>query len=961
MFGGQVDPKELLRVGPSSFELLTAGWPAPWLISTPFIGGDPNAPLFASSVHISGVKITDDLHALLALADDLKSRSPSSLSKSHCQRSDVEWMPLPRVIFELRCGPVNMSLRAHHADQGGFELRTDGLEANVDTQYNAGCFSKTSNPRDDFDLLPIRMSLITGFSMKPLFVRARPVLSSRSSGLLLSTETAYTEDPALLLVETFEISVRGHAMAEMKDDTQSVASVQTSSLTADIACTSDVCAIELWNPFVGSTFKSFLDIAGTRHAPRSDLKREHEGAFSTLPKGLNILFSLGRFVLLVTASDINRDIGLESVTRGAALCITGLAAQYSALHLSQCNVYPSIEDRCNNRRKLGLPLEIVAEAIQAAKTENVGKPAVLGAASWSNLTCRSAVATPHVPDDPFISETDDPLQAKNVFLSIPHLRLKANFAEPLEDSISTTCSISLFVPQATLTFRLAHVYSILLAISALKGFIPARSAQKSAETRVSSRSIILSFRGEARTMDLSIFLPKEKVTARIHTLSFDLPSTNGGVVQVDNVVLWVPSLTGEKEIWEELLSIRDLQVSTVSGQPQLDMEALRLRIPCGYIFADLVLNIGITVKAARHLVRSVQRGHLTGMSSPGAEGPKNVPPMKVNVALLCVELADNEFESHLGLVWHVSKESNSIRSRREHAFQLKVEAIHSSESSKQSAQENTPYEFSADHTVSIEQARERLDRVHELDHRQRFERARDERISAAQSMTGKFRGHHMHLPGQRIARPPIGPPLFRAQGTNVSVAISSPSFAMESLTNFLHVQGGLPANTAFSLLVPLHLNVSLTSLRVAVRDYPIPLIDVPSIQPDTATPSLVFDTDLVVAEEMGTSSSVDWIACPIISEEDSYGSTPLSLSVPKTIMPVKTYANPDVQLLTPGATTFSWAVSYASAIQDIMRVVETLSHAPRDPSPSVGFWDKVHHFRYCAKPFNKLISPFSFV
>lgn len=152
---------------------------------------------------------------------------------------------------------------------------------------------------------------------------------------------------------------------------------------------------------------------------------------------------------------------------------------------------------------------------------------------------------------------------------------------------------------------------------------------------------------------------------------------------------------------------------------------------------------------------------------------------------------------------------------------------------------------------------------------------------------------------------------------------------------------GLPRDTLFSLLVPLHIHFTVSSFKVTLRDYPLPLLHIPA-RSDPAATSWTFDTDIIIGEEMGTQSSVDWVKCPVIGlHQASHGEAPLSILVPKTIMPVKTYAAPIIKVATTEPTVFSWGVSYGPAIQDLMRVVESLSSLPRDSSPAVGFWDKV--------------------
>ena len=80
-----------------------------------------------------------------------------------------------------------------------------------------------------------------------------------------------------------------------------------------------------------------------------------------------------------------------------------------------------------------------------------------------------------------------------------------------------------------------------------------------------------------------------------------------------------------------------------------------------------------------------------------------------------------------------------------------------------------------------------------------------------------------------------------------------------------------------------------------------------------------------------------------------YGASRLAVHIPKTIMPVKSYARPTICVMTDGITDFSWGVSYGPATQDLMRVIDTLSHAPRDSSPAIGFWDKVLTLAYFSR------------
>ena len=171
---------------------------------------------------------------------------------------------------------------------------------------------------------------------------------------------------------------------------------------------------------------------------------------------------------------------------------------------------------------------------------------------------------------------------------------------------------------------------------------------------------------------------------------------------------------------------------------------------------------------------------------------------------------------------------------------------------------------------------------------------------------------------------------------------------MEKLPDFLFdIGSGQPRDSEYSLLVPLHLDLAVGAITVDLRDYPLPLFAVKG-KPGTEATALTFRTDLVVAEQMGSLQSVEWRDCVIVEKDFGVrGASEFHLDVPKTIMPVKTYANPEVNATTRETTEICWGISYSYTVQDVMRILETLSSAPRDPSPSVGFWDKVNLF-FCS-------------
>ena len=285
------------------------------------------------------------------------------------------------------------------------------------------------------------------------------------------------------------------------------------------------------------------------------------------------------------------------------------------------------------------------------------------------------------------------------------------------------------------------------------------------------------------------------------------------------------------------------------------------------------------------------------------------------------------------------------------AFEAKVATILAAES-EQSSQANQEdpdgYRFTSSHLVSIEEARQRLLVVHAKTWQEVHQQYHTKQIQWNRSF---YTPHRSRSPNVRniestliaVAPIPDGPPLIRLVIDGVNLRIGGPSFPMEKLPDFLFdIGSGQPRDSEYTLLVPLNLDLAVTSIAVNLRDYPLPLFAVNG-QPGTEATALTFRTDLVIAEQMGPVQSVEWWDCVIVEEDFGFhGASKFHFDVPKTIMPVKTYANPEVKATTKKTTEICWGISYSYTIQDVMRILETLSSAPRDPSPSIGFWDKVN-------------------
>ncbi|GLB33910.1 putative RNA pol II promoter Fmp27 protein [Lyophyllum shimeji] len=955
----RLDTMRLLTLEAADFQALATQWPAPWLTPSPFISGDPNTPLLAIRGELGGMELTERLERLRELAALAEPSVKGNPSQPTAPSSSLN---LPRFAFELRCGPLIGRIIC--ADTKGsepfaVELRNNGLVISAESSFGQERRVNARQQPPDHER-SLRMDYTFVFMLDPTLVRIRSKtkMDSRHFTRLRSFDADFLDDPSILSIEAIEVVGEGHAVASMEQDSESVASVVPSSSILDIQMSSDALCIEVWNPSVIVAIHQLISILPTQE-DRVASPAPSKALLDRLPAGISVTMAIGRFVVFVTSPDINPQDTLD-LSRGFA-CRTGLSMHYSSMHSGHAHRFQDLPRRTQTRHMLDLPQEQIVDAVSAARASTITHNASAHfRISLSDLSLRSAVATEYDADNPLIFEKDGSDFIHLECLRVPSMKVDLCLSGKRGTVLSKagdTCDVSVMVPDVRATFQLSHVYSVMLAIHGLNSILP------NPPRRTMDRSSPLVYRTKVvvTTLQVLCVLRTQSVALRMDGIETNILPDRPFSLQLSKAVAWVrlpsrinkwQSESGPK--WEECVVLQTLHASVApasgTSSISLDGESARLRIPFGYILADLIFDLTATAKAIRHLARITAQQQYSPMPPPEPEGPKVLPKITVRLRCMCLEASDDPFERKLADIWRCGLDAVKQRMEREAAFQAKVAAIYQAESEvppSGPAEAGQEYHFGADHSVSIDEARRRLDEVHELDWTLRLQSVRQKHSKTEdainQSLRGKLATNATSPVPNIVDVTPAAriPPLFRVLLDGVFLTLQRPSFPKGSLLDFLHEQGGLPYETGYSLLVSLHLDFTLSSLHVTLRDYPLPLFSIPP-NSDRNLPAWAFDTDLVIAEEMGSEQSVCWVECPVLEQNyGALGAPALSISVPKTIMPVKTYANPVIHVATSDTTIISWGVSYTPAIQDLMRVIETLSSPPLDPSPPVGFWDKM--------------------
>ncbi|KAH7914213.1 golgi-body localization protein domain-containing protein [Hygrophoropsis aurantiaca] len=954
----------LISIASIKLDVLVSQWPSPWIEhrSSHFMPGDPNAPLLAVGMEVASITLTEHFDIL----EQMFSHTPQS------QPSTTPVLPkflnhLPRLAVSLDIGSFHGCIICADFDgydeQFSLEIDTEGLLLTASSSFTTRAITGARLHSEDVELmrLPIHMDLDLQGILRPVFVRLCANCSVTKSRRFSRIPSDSENGDPVVSVEAIEIKANVTASGQCSDDEESIVSLDTESIMLKLHCFSDAVLVELWHPQIIGALATLLS-----NFNKSESVSRSSRFQGRLPIGVAVSFSIGRTVLFLTAADINPN-GDDDITRGIALG-TGISMHYCLCYLSRPNPLDNPGARRRNRVKLGLYRDRITEVIESTKAHSgLSHPDIYGKLLLWKTTIRSAAADLFSMDDPYVIEGTDSTLLPQVFLDLQKADIDIRMsnspdAEFRGRTSSKSCHIGVNIPDVQIQFALSHAYSCLLAARTAQKLL--RAIKSNSDTREDpSLQVQLDCTVGAIQIHLDI-LQHRLVTQINHSKFIFCPLKHE--VAWNTLLIWVPvprqfssRNCGNEERWEELGCLHRVTIKL----PQLPTDPIsvegdsaRVHIPSGYVLADLILAAAVTLKSLRHLVHTVAAGSLLPVPSPDAECAKVVPRIAFTFRYICFQAADDPFEAKLGLILRTGLDAAKERLRREEAFKAKMAVILATETSGyigiEALRETSDYQFHHGHSITIAEARQRLDRIHALDWAMRIHQKGEERAAEEEIMHQRMRGFFtfkrpMKTPNIiKVSRINRVPPLFRVILHGLSLQILPPSFPIQQLPTFLHDQGqGIPTNTTYSLLIPMHLKLSLTTVHATLRDYPLPLIHIPGMvdgELGEGSSVLTFGSDVVIAEEMGPPQSVEWIPCCIDGlQRGHYVTRPFTINIPKTIMPVKTYANPDIRVLTNGVTGFAWGISYSPAIQDLVRVIETLTSEPRDSSPSIGFWDKL--------------------
>ncbi|CAE6486800.1 unnamed protein product [Rhizoctonia solani] len=942
----------LLTLDRFTLHALTTAWPESRRM-------DPNESLIAVEATVAPLVISStmkDVRALGALAANFKSpASPKPIST----QSPV--MHIPRLIVDIQTGGFNfLFCLDHHGSQSstlaGIHIRVPYAGLHARSEFLARPW-----PRRDQSRQPYTES--ANLIDAPYILRFDITGSAGPADLQAIFEDrvprAQSGRHSVIRLSEIDLHANGDVLASLPDDA-SRACIDTQTTLAHVRCVSDSFVVDLTNSEALSIIPDLLSARPPVDIePLEPEPAPKKSLFESLPAGLCAHLAIATISCLASGRDLAPG-NTKLVKRGVELR-TGVSVGYSSMH-DRIHSHRTRSARFASdklREELTASNDILSESVSISHElrENLGERGAVVRLDVFNCQMRPIVdyGAAFIPLCDWESKPrDKDSMAPTALLYIPLIRVDILLKRTIGSQPATyhdTCRVVAHVARVRLNLSVHHAYCLLLSSTVLLQLKPkSPSPPRPEPTPPSEHDLIVHVAGHIEHIEARVDLPgTQKVYFRVDRLKLALRGPHREV-SFELLHGWTLS---EDSRWDEMLRIRHFEIlapPTKLERISITAQGARLRIPHEYSLASLIQEISLSVKAVKHLSDITRVGHFVAIETPPAEDAKRVPPLTININALVIEAVDDPFETKLSLLWRAGFKEQQERLIREEAFTAKAEAVRMEGIEELGQSQSTgsrEWHFTSKHTVSSEEAYKRLQQFNSS--------AWLEAFSNGKKALTKYEETHLHrvglIPGSLELKPPVPldirsteivPPLIRLLFDGVRIELTQPTFAGtgSSLPEFLRRTGELPLDTEYTLLVPLNIRWEMRYAMVTLRDYPLPLLHVRP-NPDQS-PSWTATADLVIAEEIGPNESVEWLSTTIVPEglgvSEQVG---FSILVPKTGMPVKTYASPEVHVTSPLATDISWGVSYQPCVADVMRIIDSLSHPSRDPSSPLGFWDKM--------------------
>ncbi|KAJ3103149.1 hypothetical protein HDU97_010357 [Phlyctochytrium planicorne] len=411
---------------------------------------------------------------------------------------------------------------------------------------------------------------------------------------------------------------------------------------------------------------------------------------------------------------------------------------------------------------------------------------------------------------------------------------------------------------------------------------------------------------------VAIFTGGSKLRGFFHNASAFVKSNQAVYATIASAS--VEALTDvEADRWDELASVVDFSASVhkpkpVPGSPPVHIglraQTIALFNPHGFLMSQVFDDIINTSKGLKNVVfkaLGIQSSSESLASGRTRILPEQIPSISVAVASVTLCLYDSDFESSLSINYRKGLEEQVSRMAREKAFQKKAASMLENK--------DITKEISQKEMESIENAWWLLEEFN------------------AKAWIDKIK---KTMPRERR-------PVMKAVVANISADCVAPILPHTYLEESLHIiDKDTPGDRVYDELIPRNVRISLEEAIVTLRDHHLPLVHIPK----SSTKSWKTEGLIVIAEPSSLRESKRRGILPLAPLPPTPAGETF-ITVTRQVNPVKVYTQTKTTLTTSSAITVNWGAAVEPCIGDMIRIIDSFTKPTIDPSPPIGWWDKL--------------------
>ncbi|SCU95658.1 LAMI_0F03202g1_1 [Lachancea mirantina] len=445
--------------------------------------------------------------------------------------------------------------------------------------------------------------------------------------------------------------------------------------------------------------------------------------------------------------------------------------------------------------------------------------------------------------------------------------------------------------------------------------------------------------------------------------------------------------------------VKQMREDFIEGMPNepsviLQNEMWHFNIPHQFEMYQLVDNLPTVFKSLKQMIYSLKTSSNNSVINPHVVSPARLPNVKLTSKRWIFSVEDDHFESQVAMIYQVGLLEQKARVEKYELFEK--ELLRKLSRKRKGVKRSETFQATREIKTCLQDILRRgkgfksrsfsdLPRTQSSTNFDTFkEDGNDERLfSDMENVTEEFQTLQEHMSKSWIKRIQdikqkqqiefmhnfeylwgrvninyhevdkhvveflSSPPLMNLIIEGIDVKLSQPSCGIKGIPEFVNDVGkGVPKDTKYSIMIPIHVDARFDEIRCHLRDFPLPFINIPKLakhQKEQNQKSIHFHGDMMLAEDMLRSNKeLRTLFVPLVpSATMENNDTFYSLFVPRTIVPIKIFTELDLELNSTETTTAVWGGSYSPALQQVMQCFENFSKPPIDPSLKLGFWDKI--------------------